>query len=196
MNNKYIDEEVVDIVDYNLKIEHKLDGLDVKAKMVYQNNNPSALNKLIFSLNSGFKISEITQHGQKIDYSRESQVVVIENANIAPGELDSLEIVYSGKPDERTCYLEVDTATWKNQLRPFLLNIDQRYGIVSSDYVLLTRESYWYPVAGVGYGTVDRFKQHSDFANYTIDVETRPRFTAISQGDQIKDDKGNRAKEK
>jgi len=190
INNKYTREPKVDILEYNIKVDHKIDKIKTKAKIIYTNPNEKSLSRIVLSLNSGFEITKISKGEEKIPFKREAHIILIDNINLAPGDIDSLEMHYMGKPEERTAYLDLDTAEWEEQFRPFLLNIDQRYGIVSSDYLLLTKEINWYPVAGVGYATEDRFNRNRDFAKYTLEVDTRPRFTAISQGKQVKAKKG------
>ena len=63
-----------------------------------------------------------------------------------------------------------------------MYKIDKRSAIVSPDFVLLTRESNWYPIAGTGFGKQSKQWIQKQFSNFDITVTTKPGLTAISQG--------------
>ena len=191
INNKYYAEPVIDIEEYHIKVRHLFDYIRCTARIKYENPTDHPLSEIILSLNSGLKVSGITSGEKNVPFKREGHVIIISREKpLQPGEKDSMAVVYKGTPEERTCYLDVDTSSWNDQFKMFLLNIDNRYGITTPDYLMLTNEMNWYPKAGVGYNTINKFKQNTDFAKYTLQVKTSPKLTVISQGEQIKHRKG------
>jgi ABC-type transport system involved in multi-copper enzyme maturation permease subunit len=191
LNDTYFEEPVVDVDHYDLMVKHKLEKMEIKAKVRFHNPERQSLEKYIFSLNNGLKLVSVEKDGQKLPFKREMHIIIVEPASpLAPGASDNLTFTYEGKPDERTTYLDADSATMNEQFRLFMLNVDPRSCVVSSDYVILTHACNWYPIAGVGYSQKDRFRPGKDFATYTLDVDTRQRFTAISQGKESRPEKG------
>ena len=93
-----------------------------------------------------------------------------------------MTIYYSGAINEDACYPEVDKTVRESNFRLILYNIDKRYSFLTPDYVLLTPENLWYPVAGIPYGSAYPQLQAKDFVDFTLRVKTGHALTAVSQG--------------
>ena len=170
------------VESYILELKHLGDNIEVTAKLKVSNPRNETVNHFVFSLNPGLKISKVSFNGQEISPKRELQLIEFSDSKLEPGESAELEFVYSGTPDEAQSFLDVDDKTMETPNSANLYKIDKRSAIVSTDYVLLTRESNWYPIAGTGFGKQSKQWMQKQFSNFDITVTTKPGLTAISQG--------------
>ena len=172
----------VKVESCNIDLKHVGNNIEVIAKLKVSNPLSEAINHFVFSLNPGLKVSKITFNGHEISPKRELQLIKFSDSKIEPGESAELEFTYSGSPDEAQCFLDVDDKTMETSNRVNMYKIDKRSAIVSPDFVLLTRESNWYPIAGTGFGKQSKQWIQMQFSNFDITVTTKPGLTAISQG--------------
>jgi ABC-type transport system involved in multi-copper enzyme maturation permease subunit len=170
------------VENYRIELNHKGDKLEVTAKMKVSNPYKEAISHFVFSLNPGLNISKVSFNGKEITPMRELQLVEFSGSKLEPGETAELEFIYSGGINEAQSYLDIDDKTLQEPFKANLYQIDKRSAIVSSDFVLLTRESNWYPVAGTGFGKQSKQWMQKQFSNFEITVNTKPGLIAISQG--------------
>ncbi|HNX54188.1 MAG TPA: hypothetical protein PKO30_01290 [Prolixibacteraceae bacterium] len=170
------------VEEYKIDVQHKGDAIDVVAKVKVSNQHQSQVDQFVFCLNPGFKLSKVTFNGRDVNTKRELQIISFSGVKLEPGETADLEFTYSGKPDEAECFLDVDDKTMETPNRANMYKIDKRSAVVSSSYVLLTRESNWYPVAGTGFGNQSKQWIQKQFSNFELTVSTNPELMAISQG--------------
>lgn len=170
------------VESYHIKLNHKGNNLEVTAKLKVSNPHQEAINHFVFSLNPGLKIKKVSYNGQEIEAKRTLQLVDFTGSKLEPGETAELEFIYSGTVNEAGSFLDVDDKTLQEPFRANMFNIDKRSAIVSPEYVLLTRESNWYPIAGTGFGKQSKQWMQKQFSSYEITVTTNPDLTAISQG--------------
>jgi len=170
------------VESYQIELKHQGDNIDVTAKLKVSNPHQEAINHFVFSLNPGLKVSKISFNGQEILPKRELQLIEFSGSKLEPGESAEIEFTYNGSPDEAQCFLDVDNKTMETPNKANMYKIDKRSAIVSPDYVLLTRESNWYPVAGTGFGKQSKQWMQKQFSSFDFTVNTKPGLTAISQG--------------
>jgi len=170
------------VESYQIELQHKGNSLEVTAKLKVSNPHQEAINHFVFSLNPGLKISKVSFNGQAIEAKRTLQLIDFSGSKLEPGESAELEFTYSGSINEAESFLDIDDKTLQEPFKANMFNIDKRSAIVSPDYVLLTRESNWYPIAGTGFGNQSKQWMQKQFSNYDITVTTKPTLTAISQG--------------
>lgn len=183
LNNKYVEEPVATILTDHLQVEHKGNAIDVKAKLTVKNNNQETINKLIFSLNGGLKISEIKIDGNTTPFLRDMHLIIIsDKVNLQPGDSAVVEFSYAGGIDETYCYLDIDEEVFQEKYGKFVINVDKRYAFVTENYVLLTSEANWYPKTGVTYSSKDVSWHQPQFVDYSLRVKTTEGLQAISQG--------------
>ena len=182
LNDKNIDNKRIKINSYQINVIHEGDKLDVTAKVSVENTRQEPIDNFIFSLNPGLKLNEVKYNGQVIDVKRELQLIEFSGKKLQPSESAEIEFSYSGKPNEAACYLDVADKTLEEPFKVSMYQVDKRYAVVSPDYVLLTRESNWYPVAGAGFGEKNKQWALKQFSKYDVTVKTQPGLTAISQG--------------
>ncbi|WP_340111550.1 hypothetical protein [Maribellus mangrovi] len=184
LNNKYVDEPYPTILSHDLDVVHKGNSIDVVSRLTIQNDKNQALNKLIFSLNAGLKVSGIKLNNNDVPYQREKHLIILsDNINIPAGDSAQIEFTYNGTIDETYCYLDIEEEIRLEKYGKFVLNVDKRYAFITPEYVLLTKEANWYPKTGVTYSTKDVSWNHPQFVNYHLKVKTAPGLQVVSQGE-------------
>lgn len=63
-----------------------------------------------------------------------------------------------------------------------MVNVNKRQAFLQENYILLTPETHWYPVAALNYYPSNPARIKIDFTNYTLRVKTEKGLTAVSQG--------------
>ncbi len=184
LNNKYVKEKIPSVLTNDIDLKHLGETIQVDSKMKIRNENNTALNKLIFNLNTGLKLNSVKFNGKEITSVRETHLIILsENVNLNPGEEADIEFYYEGTIDEALCYLDIDEETIQEKYGSFVLNVDKRYAFVTPEYVLLTPETGWYPTTGVTYSSEDVSWNHTQFVNYNLKVSTLSGLKAVSQGE-------------
>ncbi|MFY9151785.1 MAG: hypothetical protein WAO52_07225 [Prolixibacteraceae bacterium] len=176
------------VESYVLEINHNGNKLDITARLNVSNPNLEPVDHFVFTLNPGFQVSKITWNGQETNAKRDIQLIEFSGTKLDPGENAELEFTYSGNINEATSFLDVDDKTLQEAYKAFMFQIDKRSGIVSPDFVLLTRECNWYPISGTGFGLMNKQWIQKQFSSFDVTVKTKAGLTAISQGkEELKD---------
>jgi hypothetical protein len=167
-----------------LQVEHQGHRLSAVAELVVANDNTEPLDTLVFTLNPGLVIDDITQAGTSLAFHRQEHVVhVAAGRPLAAGDSCSVRLRYSGTIDERFCYLDVERKRLQQGYRFWLHSVAKVYAVVRPEYLHLTAESGWYPRGGLPPGTAFPAAGHREYANYEIQVGVPPGWTAFSQGE-------------
>ena len=161
------------------------DKLKVNTNLRLKNERKGRVHPVILYLNPGLQVDRISKNGEKVDFFREKQVIVIEDTVEEEGILD-LEIEYSGKIDESICYLEFPNGyvadTWS--IGSELFRAGKRYAFWEKDYTLLTPECIWYPVSVPPVSLSDVYAVEKNFTKYGLQVIGENERTVLSQGDR------------
>ncbi len=183
LNNEYVGEAVPDVLSHQLELEHRGEQIEVHSALTVINDNAKPLNKLIFSLNAGLKISDLKLNGQTTPFLRNEHLIIIsDRVNLQPGDSAVVDMTYAGSIDETYCYLDIEEETRLEKYGKFVLNVDKRFAFITPEYVLLTKEANWYPKTGVTYSSKDVSWYHPQFVNFSLKVKTTPGLQAVSQG--------------
>lgn len=179
LNNKYAGSPIVEIKSCDLDLEHNGDEIIGKAALEVINENKNAVNEILLTLNPGLEITGLT--GAK--YIRELQLVrITPDSPLQPGNTLKINMSYKGKIDESFCYLDM-TRDRLELLRNRGNGIsDQKHAFITPDYLLLTPETRWYPMAGISYSSNGLNWLAVQFTDYSLRVKTHNGLTAISQG--------------
>ena len=170
------------VESYQLDVNHQGNKIDVTAKLKVVNPHKEAIDHFVFSLNPGFKVSKVSFNGHDANIRQEVHLIEFSGTKLEPGESADLEFVYSGSPNEAESFLEIDDKTLQEPFKVNMFQIDKRSAIVSPDFVLLTRESNWYPIAGTGFGKHSKQWIQKQFSSFDVNVSTKPGLMAVSQG--------------
>ncbi|MCY1722444.1 hypothetical protein OU798_18995 [Prolixibacteraceae bacterium Z1-6] len=183
LNNKFVSETVPSVVANDLQVVHKGQTIDVTSLQTLVNDKQITIDKLIFSLNVGLKISSIKVNGIESPFLRDKHLVIVsDKIDFQPGDSARVEFTCSGSIDEAHCYLDIEPETMQEKYGKFVLNVDKRYAFIEPQYVLLTNEANWYPKTGVTYSSTNVSWYQSQFVNYKLRVKTTEGLQAISQG--------------
>jgi len=178
----------LNVESYHIDLTHKGSSIEVTAKLKVSNPHKETVDHFVFSLNPGLTLAKITFNGQEVNSKRELQLIEISGTKLEPGATAELEFTYAGSLNEAASYLDVDDKTIQSVFNCGMGNVDKRSAIVTSEYVLLTRECNWYPIAGTSFGKQSKQWMEKQFSSFELTVKTRPGLTAISQGKpEVKD---------
>lgn len=182
LDNRYVHTGGAVAQSCKLDITQSGDSISVTAHMTVAPKEDTR--QLVFTLNPGFNIGSISAGGHSMSYERLMHLLVL-NFNGTLLEDDPVDIVieYSGKADERICYLDITPEKMVENVKVLnMLNVEKRYLFQSRDYTMLTPESYWYPRPGVAFSNQSPEWQMSYFTDFEVNVTPNPGLTPISQG--------------
>ncbi|MBW8324601.1 MAG: hypothetical protein K0M50_07550 [Prolixibacteraceae bacterium] len=182
LNDANLETPRLTVESYQIELDHQGNNLEVTAKLRVSNPHEQSVNHFVFSLNPGLQVNKVSFRGQEVAAKRELHLVEFADAKLEPGETADLEFKYSGNLNEAASYLDIDDKTLQEAYQSFMYKIDKRSAIVSPDFVLLTRECNWYPIAGASFGNKNKQWMQKQFSNFEVSVKTKPGLTAISQG--------------
>lgn len=184
LNDEYTNQKLVTINSYDIKLDHQVNSISCEATLNIENDNSTPITNVIFNLNPGLEISNVTVNGVDQPFERNLSVIELVGMNMTPRQRATVSFTYSGDINEAACYLDIDdevlNETYGNGNPSY--QIDKRYAFITPDYVLLTRETNWYPIAGAGIGKDNSSWFTKEFSDYKLDVTTRSDLVAVSQG--------------
>lgn len=171
------------ICTYDIQLEHKGKKISVTAQLDMVNESPSPLDTILMTLNPGLKVDSVSQGGKPLHFQQDNHLLHITSPEPIQFE-DSiiLTISYSGKIDERYCFLDIENARFESRYRLWIYDIPKHYAFVTSDFVHLTPECGWYPIPGLPPGAAYPAMAAPSYSKYTLRVTTPKDLTAISQG--------------
>jgi ABC-type transport system involved in multi-copper enzyme maturation permease subunit len=191
LNNRYVGNYVSDVLSNELQVEQDGKSLQIYSALRVQNQDSTRLDTLLFSLNPGFTIDSITSRGGAVDYLREKQLLMLfPEQGLETGRRLGFNIYYSGVPDESIAYLDIPREQMDATKRIMVAAVDKKPGIVHPDYMLLTPELNWYPVAGVGFNLETFQPRELDFTRFRLTVKSDSTITAIAPGKVSEDEEG------
>ncbi|MFC1538970.1 hypothetical protein ACFL6H_06060 [Candidatus Latescibacterota bacterium] len=188
LNETYAEKPNLTVTNMQLDIVHDKDTIAVTAEISVVNKTSFDIDSYVFSLNPGLSVQEIQRVDTLLTFESDRHILIVNpGSNLMPGESDRITVNYQGTIDEAACYTDIPKETRAELYRLFLYNIDKRYAFVTPEYVLLTVETLWYPVAGVPFGSAFPKPQRRDFIDFSLRVKTDASLTALSQGHRTAD---------
>ena len=182
-NRQYENKSFPAVTDASISFTHKGESFDAAAEMKIINNTKNDLGTYLFSLNPSLTVIKVASGSKELSYKRVFNILEIEAGRLLkPSQTDSLIITYSGSINESFCYPDYTGSVKENPYRIEMLNVKKRQSFLKGNYVLLTPEAHWYPVAGLNYYPSNPARLKIDFTNYSLSVRTRDNLTAVSQG--------------
>lgn len=191
VNDAFAHSPVADILSNDLQVEHKGNRIFVTSRVMLANRNDAALDTLVFSLNPGFRIDSITGPRGELSFKKTGQLLLVHPQDaLPPGRPTTLAFYYHGTPDPGVAYLDIPVSRQDNLKRIVLATVDKLPGIMHPEYVLLTREMLWYPIAGVGFNHVTFQPAVPDFARFTLAVQTGKGLVPVAPGEAEEQEDG------
>ena len=184
LNNRYAREPVVDILSNTLQVNQEGSEIRVSSALSVRNRNRTSLDTLVFSLNPGFEIDSITSGKGNVEFARDRQILkIIPEEGLAPRRRFQYSIYYSGTLDESIAYLDIPDETRRELKRIQVAPLNKKPAIITEDFLLLTPEIIWYPVAGVGFNNHTFMPRKLDFVRFELKVNPNAGLTAVAPGD-------------
>ena len=183
LNNLHAGSVVADVVSNDIQVTKRGSNLLIESEVRLRNTNSSPLDTLIFSLNPGFTIDSIIDRNGPLDYIKTEQIIrIIPAMEIAPGRGSRLSFYYRGKPNESIAYLDIPREQMDALKRIMVATVDKKPGIIHDNYMLLTPEMLWYPIAGVGFNMKTFQLQEMDFVRFGLTVKPGDGLSAVAPG--------------
>jgi len=183
VNSELSRESAVSILSCDIDLDHGREEIRAAAAVTFANNTSENIDQYMFSLNPGLDITGVSRNGRQTGYTRDLHILTVKpESPLEPGAADSLKIFYQGRIDEKACYLDIEEEIREQSYRNFLYTADKRYGFITENFLLLTPETLWYPVAGIPAGAAYPRLPRMDFIRFSLRVKTAPSLRAVSQG--------------
>jgi hypothetical protein len=189
-NRMFENKDFPSVTDAGITFVHKGKSLEATANLKIINDNKEPLNRYLFSLNPSLIVQKVTAQGKDLKFSRINQIIEVDPEKVLDAwKTDSLIISYSGTINESFCYPNYSDNIKESPYRIAFLNVHKRQSFLDDRYVLLTPETYWYPVSALNYYPANPARTKIDFTKYTLRVKTENGLAAVSQG-RMKTDSG------
>ena len=178
------------VTDADLSVEHNGKSISVVAEMNLRNDHATPLTELVLSLNPSLEITSVAdKNGNSLPFTRDFNIGIITLPEpLNPAETFGVKISYNGTINEAYCYPWDVGKPNENPSRIVMVNIPKRQAFLTSDYVLLTPETNWYPIAALNYYPSNPARIKVDFTKYSLKVRTQNGLRAITQGDSKLED--------
>lgn len=181
INNKYVHTPKMIIDQYDIFVEQHPDNFSSEVEMKGVALESSS--QFTFCLNPGLNVKEIRSGNKKLDFKRDNQIILVDfGKQIMQGDTTQLTIQYGGRIDNTFCYLDIPAEVLQAAYKKMLFNIDKQYSFQTSDYLMCTPETYWYPRPGTSYSDESPDWQQTYFSTYNLKVKPLPGLTPLSQG--------------
>jgi hypothetical protein len=187
-NKKFENRVFASVTDESIDLIHKGETIEATADIRIINDNNAPLDRYLFSLNPSLTVNNIKADGKALKFERHNQIIEIDPGKVLdPGKTDSLLISYSGTINESFCYPNYSDNIKVNPYRIAILNVHKRQAFLQDNYVLLTPETQWYPVAALNYYPEDPARIKIDFSKYTLRVKSEKGLLPVAQGKMEKE---------
>ncbi|MBK6267321.1 hypothetical protein JKA74_19925 [Marivirga sp. S37H4] len=186
VNGKWADVPNVDIVSNAIDLEWLGSSISATSEMVVRNINQQPLEKVYFTLNPGLIVDEVLVGNKPLEFKRNQHIISLEQGfTLAPNQEVKVLIKYHGSIKESAAHLEVDQKRFESAREYFVHSMQKKYAFLQPDYVLLTKDVFWYPDIEIGYSSKSPRKARQSFIDFQLKVKTAEGKMAISQGDPV-----------
>lgn len=181
LNNEYASSPKMVIDDYKLSVKQYTDSISAEATIIGTPIDTAKM--LVFCLNPGMNISEVSQGGEALKYERKDQMLLVEFAKeLYPADTITLTIKYAGVIDEAICYLDIPEEELNVDKSQTLITVGKKYSFLTEDYLMVTPETIWYPRPGTAFSDESPDWLQAYFTNFTLEVDPLEGLVPISQG--------------
>ncbi|MGM0531238.1 MAG: hypothetical protein ACQER7_07800 [Bacteroidota bacterium] len=181
LNDQHLQENLPKVRAYDIDLVHKGDKVQMAAEMVVVNPSTESIDSLIFSLNPGFQLNQCIIGDQETKYTQNQHLIIIDKT-LNPGDSTKITLHYTGRPDERICYLDVPNRLLFRGEHMVLFRMPKKFSFISPEYLMFTPELLWYPKAGTGFSVNNVSGFRKNFAEYQLTVESTKNLKVLSQG--------------
>ena len=148
------------------------------------------LQRLVFTLNPGLKVQELSVDGVQATYSfRQGLLEVQLPQPMTLGATHKLSVVVRGVPNPRFAYLDssIDYLNDSSTSRQAIMLLGKDGSVFDSEYVALMPGAYWYPVPGPVKGDYLYTQKGLDYFDVDLSIALNARgWRAVGTGATIK----------
>ncbi len=181
INNKYVHAPKMVIDSYDIRVEQRPEV--IASEVVIKGVALESSAVFTFCLNPSLQVREIKESGKDLSFSREHQIVLVDfGRGLARGDTVLFTMKYDGCVDGDFCYLDIPAEILQQEYANEMFRMDKKYSFQSSNYLLFTPETYWYPRPGTSYSSDSPDWQQAYFSNFRLTVKTINGLKALSQG--------------
>lgn len=187
-NSRYEDNSFVTVIKADIEFEHRGKNIYATAGMVCKNNSGKQIEEILFSLNPGLTVKEVAINGNNTDFETDRHIIIIKPpVALAPGDECNIRISYDGGINEDYCYPYHNGNPKDDSYMVVMVNVNHRQAFVTEDYLLLTPETTWYPVASLNFYPSNPARIKVDFTQYSLRVKCKEDLVAVSQGNSTRE---------
>ncbi|GAF02313.1 golvesin C-terminal-like domain-containing protein [Saccharicrinis fermentans] len=172
-----------EISNYDIVLAHqgnKITG-DVSFNVVNTAQN-KVIKQLQFFFNNGLKVNEVLVNGSQASFSQKLNFLYVHGIK-TPEKIFSLKVSFSGTPNDKLAYFDLSREEREGLHRYDPLVAGKKSCFSTSGYLLLTKESFWYPV--VAERNAFRIQK---FFTYNLKIKSSSGLHFISQGKKTEKD--------
>ena len=166
---------------YDIEMEHS--GGELKGTISFKLTSKDSLfpSQLKFYFNNGLKVDELKINDNKVGFVQELNMLSCKNQQQQADSL-MLALTFHGTPNDKLAYFDLseETRSALHRLDPLLA--DKKSCFSTSDYLLLTKESFWYPVVAERNAL-----RTQNFFTYNMKVKSNDALTFLAQGEKTED---------
>ena len=154
------------------------------SELTLRNPNKEPVSRLVLYLNPGLEVTNLKEQDKSLTFTRTGPVVLIERS-LAAGDSVHLSMCYSGVPDGRVAYLDLDETSYYDTKRGNnFFHLGRRHVLVNNASLVLVPEVMWYPVAIPPVNPSLPFLSSRDYTRYRLKVVAPIQPVVLSQGEQ------------
>ncbi|WP_018338762.1 hypothetical protein [Butyricimonas synergistica] len=134
------------VKEHDIVFSNSGDELNLSSRLEVWNPTGKNLSRVVLYLNPFLKVNRVESGNKAVTFKREGQALVVD-IPLPEGDSVVLEMDYSGKIDERVCYLDIPDKDYYNTSRfDAAFHWGRRYAYTGKEFTLLLPECIWYPV--------------------------------------------------
>jgi hypothetical protein len=184
VNGRWTNVPNIDVTAHAIALEWAGDEIISTSDMVVTNPAGELLDTIYFSLNPELTVDAVFINDEPVEFKRVLQIVsVSKGIHLEPGEEANVRIQYHGGVTQLVAHLEVDQKRYENAYEFLLFSLPKKYAFLEDDYVLLTKDVFWYPDTELGYNRESPTRSRRSFIDFELSVKAPAGKTAISQGE-------------
>ncbi len=187
-NSRYENSTFLKIHDADIEVGYSEGIIDARATLNCLNNSDELLTEAPFSLNPGLSVKEVHINGSPASFTPDGHIIMLDlGRSLPPDSALTVSFAYEGRILEDFCYPWITEDQQENLFNNGPLRMEKRYAIQKDEFLLLTPETHWYPVAGLNFYPGTPARIIIDFTNYSLKVAKSNDLVAISQGARTSD---------
>ncbi|HDZ41227.1 MAG TPA: hypothetical protein ENH59_06070 [Bacteroidetes bacterium] len=182
-NRKYESSDFLKVTEADIEIDYSKRSITALATLNCVNNTGRPLSESPFSLNPGLAVRKIDVNGSPASFTGDGHIIIVDLGKaLEPDSSLSISFTYEGLVEEAYCYPWHTEDIKKDPFTIGPVRVEKRQAIQKDNFLLLTPETHWYPVAGLNFYPGNPARILIDFTYYTLKVARNNKLVAVSQG--------------